>query len=74
MQSSETTGLLDVHQFVERNPAFTNGGVRYLLFNRGPELESVGAVIRFGRRVLIDEVRMIDWLRQGNAKHIRCGK
>ena len=70
LHPNETTVLSDVHQFVENNPAFTVGGVRYLLFNRGPELEEAGAVIRFGRRVLIDEVRMMEWLRQGNARSI----
>lgn len=69
-QSSEVPVLCNVQQFVKRNPAFSIGGVRHLLFHRGPELEEAGAVIRFGRRLLIDEPRMLEWLRQGNARSI----
>jgi hypothetical protein len=28
-------------------------------------------VVRFGRRVLIDEPRFLSWVREGGAKHIR---
>ena len=45
--------LNTVPQFCIANPAFTEGGIRWILFNRGAELERAGAVVRNGRRVLL---------------------
>ncbi|MHB8210866.1 MAG: hypothetical protein ACYDDP_05935 [Acidithiobacillus sp.] len=63
--------FLTVRQFTEKQPAFTAGGIRSLLFYRGDDAEKSGAVVRFGRRVLIDEPRFLSWVREGGAKHIR---
>ena len=50
-----------VKQFSSRNPAFSEGSLRWLLFNaRENKLEA--AVVRVGRRVLIDEDRFFAWL------------
>ena len=50
-----------VKQFSARNPAFSEGSLRWLLFNaRENKLEA--AVVRVGRRVLIDEDRFFAWL------------
>ncbi len=63
--------FLTIPQFCEKQPAFTVGGLRSLLFYRGEDAEKAGAVARFGRRVLIDENRFLAWVRDGGAKHIR---
>lgn len=62
--------LLRVNQFLERNPAFTNGQVRWWIFNAESNgLSDAGAIVRMPRRVFIDADRFFDWLdrQQGNA-------
>lgn len=63
--------FLTVRQFADKHPAFTNGGIRSLMFYRGDDAEKAGAVVRFGRRILIDESRFLTWVREGGARHIR---
>lgn len=63
--------LVTVTQFVETNPAFSSGGVRSLLFYRGHDALKAGAICRFGKRILIDEARFLDWVREGGAAVIR---
>jgi hypothetical protein len=56
------TQFLTVPDTAKKYPAFTEGGLRWLLFNR----EQNGfdrCVVRVGRRVLIDEVELVGWLR-----------
>ena len=58
--------LRTVNQFCEANPAFTPGGIRWLLFNRDINgLEQ--AVVKIGRRVLIDEDKFFEWLDEQNG-------
>lgn len=66
--------LLTVKQFSERHPAFSEHSLRFLIFRSkasGPSgwaslesngLEEAGAIVRVGRRVLIDEARFFDWI------------
>lgn len=59
--------LLTVRQFCERHPAFTQGGVRWMLFNR----EQNGldrAVVKVGRRVLIDVSEFFRWIDEQNGR------
>ncbi len=54
--------FLTVLDVAKKFPAFTEGSLRWLLFNR----EANGfnrCVVRIGRRVLIDEVELVAWLR-----------
>lgn len=67
----ETIELLSIKQFAAKQPAFTVGGIRSLLFYRGEDAERAGAVVRFGRRILIDEPRFLAWVREGGTRHIR---
>ena len=67
---SENT-LLSVTQFTERNAAFTVGGLRSLLFYRGDDALRAGAICRFGKRILIDEARFLEWVRSGGTAVIR---
>lgn len=72
---SDTTGLetsaadgasmpvfVTIAQFCKRHPAFTVGGMRHLLFFN-PDGMRDACVVRFGRRVLLDEGAFFAWLR-----------
>lgn len=54
---------LNVRQFSETQPGLTEAALRWDLFNRGTNgLADSGAIIRRGRRILIDPERYLDWL------------
>ena len=65
--------LKTVNQFVDCNPAFTMGGMRQLIFHKGSEAEQAGAIVRFGRKILIDEAAFIAWVKAGGTKVICTG-
>lgn len=55
--------LQTVKQFCADNPAFPEGGVRWQIFNEKQNgLAESGAVIRVGRKVLIDPDKWLAWL------------
>lgn len=55
--------LRTLRQLAERNPAFTEGALRWHVFNsKRNGLDS--AIVRVGRRVLIDEQAFSHWLEQ----------
>lgn len=65
--------LLTVQQFSSRNPAFSQLSIRSLIFKAGERLGATGtipgnglleagAVVRIGRKVLIDEARFFAWV------------
>lgn len=61
--------LSTVKQFHERHPAFPEGGLRHRIFHAESNgLAESGAIVRNGRRVLIDEERFFDWLVGGGAE------
>ena len=53
--------LMTVRQFSAAHPAFTEGSVRWLLFNRETNGLSV-ALVRKGRRIWIDVDAFFEWL------------
>lgn len=56
-----------VKQFCERHPAFTVGGIRYYIFNEHNNgLAKSGAIVRIGRKVLINEQRWFSWIEAQN--------
>ncbi|WNB76775.1 hypothetical protein [Methylomonas koyamae] len=62
-----------VNQFCDKYPAFTRGGVRALVFNENSNgLAASGAIVRIGRKVLINEDKFFGWVelqnQQGGAK------
>lgn len=67
--------LFTVKQFSIRNPAFTEASLRALIFNSKPRHSTSGvisgngldeAIVRIGRKLLIDEEKFYAWLeRQG---------
>jgi len=63
--------LLTVKQFSERHAAFQQGSMRALIFASKPRHTSRGriqgngldcAIVRLGRRVLIDEAKFFQWI------------
>jgi len=76
MQPQEATprDLLTVAQFAERRPAWSQPALRNLILNAEDRLNSrgeripgngltqAGAIVRVGRRVLIDEQAFFRWI------------
>lgn len=58
MESKHTS----IKGFAARNDAYTEPSVRNIIFKHGIELEKAGAIFRFGRKVVIDEPRMLEML------------
>lgn len=66
--------LLTVEQFSERRSAWTQAALRNLILNSTPRVNSrgeripgnglagAGAIVRIGRRVLIDEQAFFKWI------------
>ena len=55
--------LLTVRQFAERHPFLTESSLRFQIFNRASNrLESSGAIVRLGRKILIDEDKYFGWV------------
>jgi hypothetical protein len=62
-----TRPLATVPQFSQKHPAFTIGSLRWLLFHR--ETNGLNkAVVKIGRRVLIDEDRFFDWVNEQSGR------
>lgn len=60
--------LSTVKQFCQKYPAFTEGGIRDRIFYAESNgLKKFKAILRNGRRVLIDEEKFFQWLRENQA-------
>ena len=58
--------IYTVKQLVDTIPALTEGGVRWQIFNKNSNgLSESGAIIKNGRRVLIEFPAYLKWLRNG---------
>lgn len=61
-----TPTFVNVQQLVQRQPAFTVGGVRAWIFNEETNgLKESGAIIRIGKKLVIDEAKFIEWIQGG---------
>ena len=63
--------LLTVNQFADKHPAFSVGGLRWQIFNSSTNgLNSSKAIVRLGKRVLIDEEKFFQWIdgQQGKGR------
>ena len=71
--------LLSVRQFADKHPAFPQGSLRNLIFLSESRKTSKGtikgnglvmALVRIGRKLLIDEARFFQWIeeQQGGTK------
>ena len=51
------------NRFSEKYPDFPIGGIRHLIFHEKENgLAECGAIVRIGRKVLIDEAKFFDWV------------
>ena len=58
---------LTVPQFTVKHKAFTNGGIRALIFNEHSNgLAKSGAIVRIGRKVLLHEAKFFAWVETQN--------
>lgn len=58
-----TRNLRTISQFCEQYPAFTQGSVRWHVFNAADNgLDDLGAIVRVGRRVYIDVDLFFKWI------------
>lgn len=58
---------LTVQQFTAKHAAFNTGGLRSLIFNEHQNgLAKSGAIVRIGRKVLIDEAKFFAWVESQN--------
>ncbi len=63
MMHNSAPNLKTVAQFCEAFPAFTTGGLRYMLFYEDLNgLKECGATKRLGRKILIDCDKFFEWL------------
>jgi hypothetical protein len=59
---------LTVEQFTENHTAFTKGGIRSLIFNEHSNgLAKSGAIVRIGRKILINQDRFFSWVEVQNG-------
>lgn len=77
MQEPNSRTLLTIKHFSDKHPAFTQGSLRFLIFNAESRHTSRGliagnglhvALVRLGRKVMIDESRFFDWLDAHNGR------
>lgn len=69
VENTESRKLHTVRQLSERFPAFSQGGIRYLIFN-GARNGFESCIRRVGRKILIDEQSFLEWLdRQNGGTH-----
>lgn len=70
--------VFTVKQFAQRNPAFSELALRNLIFKaaerqssrgliHGNGLIDAGAIVRIGRKVLIDEMAFFEWVDSQNG-------
>ena len=73
MNEATTRTLSTVRQFSEKHPAFSQGAIRNLIFLAEDRKTSKGtipgnglsvALVRIGRKLLIDEARFFEWIDQ----------
>ena len=58
-----------IKQFCERNPAFTQGGIRHnIFFEETNGLKESGAIVRNGGRILIHEIKFFAWIETRSGK------
>lgn len=63
-----TTELLTVAQMAARHPAFSQASLRHWIFHASDNgLAASGALLRLGRKILIDEAAFIRWVRSHSA-------
>ena len=65
----QSINYFTISQFTKKHPAFTEGGIRWRIFNAKENgLYKSGAVIKDGRKILIDEIIFFDWLKEQSTE------
>jgi hypothetical protein len=71
-KTTDTPILLTVIQFSAKHSFATPGGLRFQIFNaRENGLEKTGAIVRIGRRVLVNEEKYFAWIESQQDKKER---
>ncbi len=61
--------LKTISQFSHEYPAFPVGGIRWQIFNQDKNgLKESGAIVRIGRKVLIDPDKFFSWIKKQQDK------
>lgn len=69
MSDQAQSRLLSANQFSAAHPAFSGPSLRWLIFKANENgLEQSGAILRIGRKVLIDEPRFLSWARSQSSR------
>ena len=67
MTTQTAWAYLTVQQFTTKHAAFTVGGMRSWIFNEDTNgLKKSGAIVRIGRKVVIDESKFFAWVESQN--------
>jgi hypothetical protein len=67
-QQTALYSYLTVNQLCEKHKAFKVGGIRSQIFNAKENgLAKFGAIVRIGRKVLIDETKFFGWIEAQNG-------
>ena len=71
MTNQSAWTYLTVQQFTAKHTAFNTGGLRSLIFNEHQNgLADSGAIVRIGRKVLIDEKLFFCWVLRSQNKAV----
>ena len=71
-KTTDTPILLTVIQFSTKHSFATRGVLRFQIFNaRENGLEKTGAIVRIGRRVLVNEEKYFAWIESQQDKKER---
>lgn len=61
--------LFTFKQFVQEQNLFSEGALRNIIFKRNDNgLQDSGAIIRYGRKILIDKEKFFSWVKSLNDK------
>lgn len=75
MVTDETTQWVDLKRFCEEHSYLPEKRFRWFYFRHGRAMEEAGAVIRLGRRIVVDPPKMGAWFREHKANvHSRRGR
>ncbi|NCF35852.1 MAG: hypothetical protein GWP56_05615 [Gammaproteobacteria bacterium] len=55
-----------VQTLANTEPAFSEGGIRWLIFQHKQDLIDYGAIFYSGKKLLIDREKYIEYLKAGN--------
>jgi hypothetical protein len=62
----KTGSLHTVNTLASSEPALNEGGIRWTIFNHKQELIDCGAIFLYGKKLLIDRDRFIEYMKSQN--------